>query len=110
VENVVVDPSYLDKLCDFLGKARTSLDTAFGSPRSTAGGYPDKLLDSHGVTARAGANAIMSTLDGSRQAVQTHLNDCLKACNDALQEAKKMYVATDQAQSDILSKQMNVGR
>ena len=109
MEDVRVDPTYIDKLCDSLATVRKSLDAAFGAPRSVTGGYPDKLNDSHGLTARAGASAVMAALDGSRAAVQKRLNECLTECDQALHAAKAMYVATDGAQRDVLNRQLNAG-
>ncbi|MEM6107697.1 hypothetical protein AAHS21_15865 [Mycobacterium sp. 050272] len=109
MENVIVDPTYIDNLRTSLAAVRTSVYAAFGAPRSVTGGYPDKLIDSHGLTARAGANAMMATLDGNRAAVQARLAECLTACDQALQAAKAMYAATDGAQRDVLDHQLDAG-
>ena len=106
MQNVKVDPDYLDRLTKFIGKARTSLDAGFGAPRSVSDSYPDKLFETHGVTARAGSNAIMAVLDAEREAVHTHLNKCLQLCDVLLQKAKGLYLATDAAQADSLSEQI----
>jgi hypothetical protein len=109
VPNLRVDPTYLDDLRANLAVAQTNVDLAFNAPRGDIGGYPKKLIDSHGATATSGEKAIMEALDSQRAAVQTQLRAYIKACDQALQNAKSMYLAADQEQSVLLSKQIDAG-
>jgi len=108
VQQVKVDPTYLDMLSAFLDNAQQALDTAFGAPRAS-GGYPDKLKNTHGVTAVGGSNAIMSALDGKRGDVQTRLDEYLNDLQEKIQAAKKAYQATDHNHSGVLAAQINGG-
>jgi hypothetical protein len=105
VQNLAVDPSYLDKLRASLADAGKELESAFNAP--SAASFGSKLRKSHGLTAFGGCGGLMQALDENRSAAQTHLRDCLKACDEALQNAKRHYLATDEAERAVLSKQID---
>jgi hypothetical protein len=109
VPNLKVTPEYISNLKLHLQNAKEKLDAAFGAPTSSDGGYPTKLTDSHGATAGAGSDAIMSALESHRGEVHNHLTTCIDRCQNLLIAAQQTYLGADAEQGDILRNQMNTG-
>jgi hypothetical protein len=107
VDQLRVNAKDLDNLKDSLEAAKKSFDTGFDAPR-TVGQLPDKLFNTHGVTARPGTASIMTVIDRNRKDVQTHLGKVIEAAKEALENAKKAYLATDETHAENVAQQMQI--
>ncbi|WAC89314.1 type VII secretion target [Mycobacterium sp. Aquia_213] len=105
--DLIADATYLAALRGYLKEAGAYLKSGFA--KSNNEDFHDKLLRTHGLTSRGGSTDMIAAIQANRNQVNEQLIKCLKACDEALENAGKAYRATDQAHHDALDKQLKPG-
>jgi hypothetical protein len=106
MKDLIADTTYISSLRGYLTEAGAYLKSGFA--KSNDEDFHDKLLRTHGLTSRGGSTDMIMAIQANRNRVREQLVKCLKACDEALENAAKSYHATDQSHHDALDKQMNI--
>jgi hypothetical protein len=106
VQKLAVTPAYLAQLKKDLEQAQKYINAGFSAP-TDVGSYPNKLVNTHGVTSRMGSSHFVRVISSNRADVQKRLATVIASLVKSLDTAKAAYEKVDESQGDILEKQVN---
>ncbi len=106
MDELRVTPEDLDDLKTELDKALKQINAGFDAPEKI-GGYPKKLLTSHGVTSFLGCFPMLDALSDSREVVHTRLTAVIGDLKAKLDAAKAAYQKTDESYADVIKQQVD---